>query len=410
MKLNICMILYWPHYKSEMRLDPPIEICSYLRHFGHKITWVMWGSDPRESAYFYLNDIKVYTTPDIKYLPNNWPLADLLNLIPNTFRRMTIIRKILHREKFDLVFVRDFALDGIIAACNRKKNKIPFVFQLSNPLEYSWEIFREEIPKPLRFFNYIAITFHSFLVNKLLRKADLILAISKAHKEQLVMKGFAQSKILIYPSGVDIDSSVDVDSSNVRNRYQLEGYQTAIYIGSMAKVRHLDILIKAFRLVVMKKNTKLLMVGEGSDKINLRRMAVAVGLENRIVFVGQVPQKDIPSYIAAADIGISPVPPLPFFKMSSPIKLFEYMAMAKPVIANEEITEHWEVLTQSNAGLLVPYTPEAFAQAIMELLDSPGKLAEMGLRGREWIVKNRSFEVLARQTEARFFELLGKNK
>ena len=178
----------------------------------------------------------------------------------------------------------------------------------------------------------------------------------------------------------------------------------------MAKVRHLDILIKAFKLVVTKKNAKLLMIGEGSDVFNLKRLTAALGLEDRIIFTGQIAQKEIPSFIAAADIGISPVPPMPFFKLSSPIKLFEYMALAKPVVANEEIPEHSEVLRQSNAGFLVPYTPEAFAQAIIQLFDNPEKAAEMGRMGREWVIKNRSFEVLAHQVEAKFLELLGQTK
>ena len=410
MKLNVCMILYWPHYQSEMRLDPQVEICSYLRHFGHQITWIMWGTDQRETAPFNFDGIKIYITPDTKYLPNNWPFAGTLNLIPNTLRRMKIIHKILHQEKFDIVFVRDFAFDGIVAACNTKKNKTPFVFQLTNPLEQFWEAFSIEIPKPLRFFNYLAIKFHYFLATKLLQKADLILSISEWYKEKLVAKGFPESKILVYPSGVGLNQFIDTNSVEVRNRYGLEGYQTAIYIGTMAKVRHLDILIKAFKLVVTKKNAKLLMIGEGSDVFNLKRLTAALGLEDRIIFTGQIAQKEIPSFIAAADIGISPVPPMPFFKLSSPIKLFEYMALAKPVVANEEIPEHSEVLRQSNAGFLVPYTPEAFAQAIIQLFDNPEKAAEMGRMGREWVIKNRSFEVLAHQVEAKFLELLGQTK
>jgi colanic acid biosynthesis glycosyl transferase WcaI len=86
------------------------------------------------------------------------------------------------------------------------------------------------------------------------------------------------------------------------------------------------------------------------------------------------------------------------------------MALAKPVVANEEIPEHSEVLRQSNAGFLVPYTPEAFAQAIIQLFDNPEKAAEMGRMGREWVIKNRSFEVLAHQVEAKFLELLGQTK
>ena len=119
-----------------------------------------------------------------------------------------------------------------------------------------------------------------------------------------------------------------------------------------------------------------------------------------------MPQAAVPNFIAASDIGVSPVPPFSFYKLSSPIKMFEYMAMGKPVVANQEIPEHKEILEESGGGVLVSFTSEAFADAIIELLDSPEKAKEMGRWGREWVVKNRSYEILARQVEARYLALV----
>ena len=151
---------------------------------------------------------------------------------------------------------------------------------------------------------------------------------------------------------------------------------------------------------------KLLMVGEGGDKGNPRRLATELGVGDDVVFTGKVSHPEVPNFIAAADIGVSPVPPLSFYKLSSPIKLFEYMAMAKPVVANEEIPEQKEVLGESGGGILVPFTPGAFADAIIELLANPERATEMGRMGREWVLKNRTCELLARRLEKRYLELL----
>ena len=83
------------------------------------------------------------------------------------------------------------------------------------------------------------------------------------------------------------------------------------------------------------------------------------------------------------------------------------MAMGKPVVANEEIFEHKEVLEQSNGGILVPFDEEALANAIVELLNNQERAVKMGQQGREWIVKNRSYEILAKQVEKRLLCLLG---
>ena len=115
-------------------------------------------------------------------------------------------------------------------------------------------------------------------------------------------------------------------------------------------------------------------------------------------------------YIAAADIGVSPVPPLSFYKISSPVKMFEYMAVAKPVVANEETFEHREVIEQSGGGILVPFTAEAFACAIIELLANPKRANEMGGKGYEWVVNNRSYQILGRRIEQAYIRLVGGNK
>ncbi len=86
--------------------------------------------------------------------------------------------------------------------------------------------------------------------------------------------------------------------------------------------------------------------------------------------------------------------------------MFEYMGGGKPVIANEEILDQKEVVEQSGGGILVPFSAEAFADAIIELLTNPERAAEMGQRGRQWVTENRSYEVLARHIEKRFCELL----
>ena len=169
-------------------------------------------------------------------------------------------------------------------------------------------------------------------------------------------------------------------------------------------------MIRTFLLVLRRRtDTKLLMVGEGTARNNLETLAVRLGIRKNIVFTDRVPQSEIPDYIAAAEIGVSPIPPLTFYKFSSPIKMVEYMASAKPVVANEEIPDHKEALEKSGGGLLVPFRPEAFADAILHLLDNPQKAVEMGERGRKWVMQYRSFDVLARQLEKRYLQIISQH-
>ena len=80
--------------------------------------------------------------------------------------------------------------------------------------------------------------------------------------------------------------------------------------------------------------------------------------------------------------------------------------MGKPVVANQEIPDHKMVLEQSGGGILVSFTAEAFANAIIELIDDPERAAERGRRGREWISNNRTYEILARELETHYQKIL----
>jgi glycosyltransferase involved in cell wall biosynthesis len=82
------------------------------------------------------------------------------------------------------------------------------------------------------------------------------------------------------------------------------------------------------------------------------------------------------------------------------------MAMGKAIVANEEIFDQKETIEQSGGGILVPFKEEEFAMAIIDLLKDPEKMKEMGRKGREWVVKNRSYEILARRLEEEYFEVL----
>ncbi len=404
-KMRICMLLSL-QYESNMLVYPTIWILSYLTNFGHHVTWVITSQKDLQIKEFPLGDVKVYTIPYRRYLPGSSTLVGALNRILNAISRIRSASRIFRDGKYDLVFVRDSALDGLIAAYIQKRHKVPFIFELSNPLQSAPVDMIEQ--KKFRFLHYGLIRFGHFVCNKLLHRADLILPISKwLGKDLIEQSNIPNAKVMPLPEGADIKVFSDRDGNSVREELCLQDAKVIIYIGSITEGRGLDILIQAFTKVIQKRGAaKLLMVGDATNKANLEELAMDLGVNRDVIFTGRVPQSKVPDFIAAADVGVSPVPPTSFYRVSSPIKMFEYMASAKPVVANEEILEHKEVLLESEGGIVVPYTPEDFSDAIMDLLDNPAKASEMGRRGREWVTDNRSYEVLARQVEKRYLELL----
>ncbi len=406
MKLRVCMLLPI-RYGPNMRVNPQIGIASYLVNFGHEITWVLSSENSRTTQQHFFNKATIYAAPYVHYLSEASLLGKALNYIPATFRKMRLALRVFREGKYDLVFVRDDTFDGLVGTYIKRKYKIPLVYELSSPLEEEWEGYKIEAKKPL-FLWYLMAKIKALLKIYIMKKADLILPTTKWFEEELTRKGVSKSKLMPFPNGVDLEYFANKDGRDIREKYHLGDSKVIIYLGVIAKGRKLDVLIRAFSKVKEERgNVKLLMVGDGTGRKALEKLAADLGIKDDVIFTGQVHQSEVPDFIAAADIGIDPRPPTSYYKVSSPIKTFEYMAMGKPVVVSIEILENKEVIEQSDGGILVPFSAESFACAIIELLNNPEKAREMGRKGYEWLVKNRSYEILARKLEDRLSQLYG---
>jgi glycosyltransferase involved in cell wall biosynthesis len=348
----------------------------------------------------------VYAIPHVKLLPDSFIFTRAVNLILDWIRRTRFTIRIFEKERYDIICaLSEGVFDELTAAYIKRRYKTSFVFCLLNPLEQGGEDFKIEARKP-RFLYYLLAKFDVLATVHAMKRADLVLSTPRFYEEALFKKGIAASKCRPYPSGVDPSFFLNENIGNVRQKYSLGDSKLIVYVGTLDKARCLHVLIQAFSRVKQERRSKLLIVGDGTDRENLERLAHELGIEEDVVFTGWVPESDLVQCIATADLGVSPVPPLSFYKVSSPIKVLEYLAMAKPVVASEEILDHREILEQSGGGILVPFTPEAFAKAIIYLLDNPQQAAEMGRRGREWVKKNRSYETLGRLLEKYCLEVI----
>ena len=228
--------------------------------------------------------------------------------------------------------------------------------------------------------------------------------------QDLVEKGIPKEKMMAFPLGLNVKRlSPKISGIYIREKLKLNNPPTIIYVGTMEKVRGLDFLLRVLVRVKKKiQDIKLLMVGDGSDRTQLEKLSQSLGIKESVTFTGQVPRSQVPEYIAAADVGVSPIPPLPMYQVSSPTKLIEYMGMGRAAIGNN-IPDQKEVINNSGGGICVRYDEGEFARAIIELLNNPKKAKEMGEKGREWVVRNRSYEILANNLEQRYFDLVQSN-
>src|SRR5690606_21972244 len=157
-----------------------------------------------------------------------------------------------------------------------------------------------------------------------------------------------------------------------------------VYLGTLKRIRRLDFMIRSFAAVVKKQpDAKLLVIGKGdqdSDLQWLKEIAEQEEISSSVIFTGHVDMEDGWEFIRRADVCLSPYYPMPILLSTSPTKLVEYMAMGKPVVANDH-PEQSLVIRESGAGLCTQWDEQKFASAILAVLADPEKAAEMGARG-----------------------------
>jgi glycosyltransferase involved in cell wall biosynthesis len=161
----------------------------------------------------------------------------------------------------------------------------------------------------------------------------------------------------------------------------------------LLRERQLDFLVRAHALVVAAlPDAQLKFVGSGwmpDDEQLLHREAQRLGLSRNMTITGWLPMPEAWQQVRRAELCVSPYLPVPILRSTSPTKLIEYMALGKPVVANDH-PEQTDVLRDSGAGLVCGWNEQEFAAAIVELLLDPTRRAQMGAAGRRYVAEHRT--------------------
>lgn len=261
------------------------------------------------------------------------------------------LEKIILADKPDLIYQRlSFANDaGVVLS---RKFKIPLIMEYNGSEVWC----AEQWGRPLLYPKL------ALLAEKIcLKHADRVVTISEVLKKQLIDANIEKEKIVCYPNGVDPEifnpkRFSEKDKLSLRQKYHLTSKALVFtFVGTFGLWHGVDLLAKAIvELVKNQKNfldqydIKFMWVGDGIQSKLVREILEQGNAMDYCVFAGLIMQEDAPHYLAASDIFLAPnvhnPDGTPFF--GSPTKLFEYMAMEKPIIASD-LGQIGEILNES---------------------------------------------------------------
>ena len=212
----------------------------------------------------------------------------------------------------------------------------------------------------------------------------------------LVAQRFASPNVILianYPSLTMIDKTPAAEQTPDR--------PAVIYVGGLTPIRGICELIDAMALLQGK--TTLWLAGPWlSDAFRAQCMARA-GWQH-VRYLGYLTPLEVYGVLKKADVGVATLHPQENYLTNLPVKAFEYMACALPVVMSN--FPYWQNIFQGAAVFVDPKKPEAIAKAIRKLLDSPAKARSLGQAGRLMIEQTYSWEREAEKLLSMYASLL----
>ena len=218
------------------------------------------------------------------------------------------------------------------------------------------------------------------------RQADRIVVTNESHQRMIVQRSSVPvERITVVRNGPKADVIRWVEPAPELRK---PGKVTLCYVGVMGYHDGVDCLLRSlYHLVYGLERTDFhcILVGAGNAWEMMKALSVELQLEEYVTFVGWVYPQEVSRYLSAADICLAPEPSNAYNDRCTIIKIAEYMALGKPVVAFD-LPEH-RVTAQGTALYAEPNRVESFAAQIVTLMDDPALCQRMGEMGRVRVEK-----------------------
>lgn len=362
-----------------------IEMCNHLAQRGHQIfLFVPFKRSPLTTLHPNIQIIPVPVFYCRKQLITS--LSFYLSLFWSFGRHFIRLRP-------QVVYTRASYLDVITIAPLRLFFKFTYVAEVNGTrsLETKGNVVKRHLVARLERLSMV-LADKAIGVTPALRQWAIV--IGKLKSEQTVTIG----------NGVNVEQFYPIQSSQARSVLGLDKNVRYLTFTCSLKPWHgTRFLIEALSDILSEfpSGVRLLIVGDGPEKLRMIKLARRLGVNHAIDWIGQVSSNKVPLYINAGEICLAP------FSLErnaqtgiSPIKIFEYMACGRPFITTRVETTYDNLIESCRCAVLIPPNqPVELAHAVVRLLRNPEQCERMGQQGRQIVVKRYSWAKIAEQTE-----------
>ena len=214
------------------------------------------------------------------------------------------------------------------------------------------------------------------------RNAEGYVATTGVLAAELEERFGSRPRVIVAPNGVRLERA------RTYARPARAGAPIVAYAGHFYPYNGADVLIEALALL---PDVHGLVIGghplDETDGERLRALVRARGLSERVTFTGLVPPGEVLGRLRGADVLVQPLNSSPYTRYASPMKLFDYMATGRPIVASDVVSLREIVADGRTARLVTPGSPEALAEGIRTVLADPAAADQMARAAFEEVSK-----------------------
>lgn len=277
---------------------------------------------------------------------------------------------------------------ALVGLALQEKTGLPLVYEVRSFFEANWTGEQRWEATGETFLRRLAVE------KMCMDRADAVITIGEAMRDELVERGADPARLHIVPNGVDPDDFTPTERPvGLATRLGIDGLPTFGYVSNMDHYRESqETLLRAARVLADRgREFRCVLVGGGARAEMLTALADELDVADRVVFTGPVDHLDIPDYYGLIDVFVVPRVDERAARYVTPLKPFEAMALAKPVVVSD-LPALSEIVAPPQRGLTFEAgDAEHLADVVSRLWDDPAEAARLGSTGLEWVRTARTW-------------------
>lgn len=305
----------------------------------------------------------------------------------------------------DIIIVESPPLfDAFAGRVLARRKKCPYVFTVAD----MWPAAAVEMGL-LR--NRVAIWLAERLEWSTYKRAVAVWTVTEALRPILIQRGLTPDHVFTVPNGVDTTIFRPLGQDQARTSLGWDDRFTILFAGTVGLASGLTTLLDVAGRLLDQPEIRIVLLGEGSARADLQREVIRRDLAN-VDFLDPLPHDQLPLAIAASDICYAGLLRLPLFAATMPVKCYEAMACARPILlsAADGLARHVCVDQALAAVAVDPEDVEAIVGEIRSLRDRPNFARQLGEFGRSYVEAHFDRDKLTAQLEAQIAAILERSK